>query len=986
MQKKHRHLSLLLKGALFSAIFFASFFAFASTAHAAAPPKWADPKNPTCGWKDTAHLECNASDQGTSDAGGVSADYYLDPESTLAAGHPVFRAARGSLNLSEAVAQFGYVHILNNDYKVAYISDSRTDGLSGYKQDPIANDSIPLDQTNTPPKLDGTTQCGLTYLKAGCALGFTKDGDVQKTSLTQSDLDKVNQIISLSLNKYANNKLSEENCAQDSGGLGFVLCPLLKAIQSSIEKLIGTEDANGKGFLVELLTIRPLSTTNTPELYNGWQVIRNVTLAGYVLIFALIVFGNGVGYDPYTIKKALPKLAIGVLLTFASFWIVQIVIDLSNLLGNVVPFFIQQISGQSGITDFKFDFNFGFQGIAIILLLIFAIVALGALLVGLAGLITRIIIIYALVLLAPVAFLAWVLPNTESLFKKWWKNLVKVAMMFPIVTGMLALSLFFSKVMSNAASTAAQQAGGAASTGTSISNGVLGIAGALAPLIAIILIPKTFKWGGEAFAAAAGYAAGKASGLRDRGTNAAKGFAGNTAERTRNRVAAGMLERSKSNADKAGSLNGGAKVRASMAGRAQRMLGTTAAGKLPSKRGLVAAGVRANKAVGEQTELEETAAQYYSSGELKSQMERSASKLASNPNNAMELARFRGLQKMAVKSNNLDALNASKDMFKTNQDAYTKASMPNLGDIGDKFASAGAYDTKGGADFDVKGLSAEKIAGQHVKMLTQWGQDGTFTKMSSDQIKSLKEDPRLRQKMSANQQEQIDKGISQWEAAHPVYGPPMPSRVSSPGSGGNMNPTPSGPSAPIGGGLPPRPTGSAPWSVPTAAQQAAAAGRPLPPAPASGAPSPTPPAVTPAAQPAPSAPGSNYNPGYTAGSANPAGTSTNVNVPSTTTIINNTSFNQVMQQSGSLRAQMAGGGMDAYGDLMRKMDSIDARLASGRVDTFALKKDLKRLRFARDAAPESMRGQIDDYMRGAESAAGIPQNAGDHDDVDISGE
>ena len=80
----------------------------------------------------------------------------------------------------------------------------------------------------------------------------------------------------------------------------------------------------------------------------------------------------------------------------------------------------------------------------------------------------------------------------------------------------------------------------------------------------------------------------------------------------------------------------------------------------------------------------------------------------------------------------------------------------------------------------------------------------------------------------------------------------------------------------------------------------------------------------------------------------------------------------------------ASGGLDVYNDIMRKMDNIDAKLASGRVDTFSLKKDLKTLRLARNAAPESMHGQFDEYMRGVERSAGIEENAGEHD-VDIDG-
>ncbi|QQS26966.1 MFS transporter [bacterium] len=309
---------------------------------------------------------------------------------------------------------------------------------------------------------------------------------------------------------------SEEECTEDAGSLGFVLCPILDTTRNAVQALIG--DGTGKGFLVELLTIRPLSTTNTPELYNGWQVIRNIALGLYILVFVLIIFGNGVGYDPYTIKRALPRLAAGVVLTFASWWILQTLVDLSNLVGNVVPSLVAQMSQNAGVANYAIDLNPATAFQSIILLIVVAFIALGALLVGIAGLIMRMVIIYGLVLLAPLAFLTWVLPNTESVFKKWWKNLIKVLMMFPIVTGMLSLSLFFQQVMMN---TQRSGAGDANGIGGSAANSVTGIVGMLAPLIAIIMIPKTFKWGGEAFAAAAGYMAAKATQGKDWGKKSA---------------------------------------------------------------------------------------------------------------------------------------------------------------------------------------------------------------------------------------------------------------------------------------------------------------------------------------------------------------------------------------------------------------------------------------------------------------------------------
>jgi hypothetical protein len=297
---------------------------------------------------------------------------------------------------------------------------------------------------------------------------------------------------------------SRDDCGRDAGSLGFVLCPLLTTVNKAINDLIGTN--SGKGFLVDLLTMQPLEQKSSlwnpwaPEtdIYKVWKSLRDVALGLYILIFVLIIFGNGLGFDPYTIKRALPRLAVSVLLTWSSFFIMQALVDLSNLLGSAVPALVTAITGNSGASSYNFDMNFGDAGLTIILVLVLSFAALGALLVGVAGLIARNIILFGLILLAPLAFAAWVLPNTEGLFKKWWKNLIKVLMMFPIVTGMLSISLLFQATVDGTDSLA------------------LKISGAIAPLIAVILIPKTFKWGGEMFAAAAGYMAGKAQGTGDK--------------------------------------------------------------------------------------------------------------------------------------------------------------------------------------------------------------------------------------------------------------------------------------------------------------------------------------------------------------------------------------------------------------------------------------------------------------------------------------
>lgn len=57
--------------------------------------------------------------------------------------------------------------------------------------------------------------------------------------------------------------------------------------------------------------------------------------------------------------------------------------------------------------------------------------------------VARQLIVFALVLTAPIAIACWVLPNTEKLFKKWSFNLFRVLAMFPMVTGLIATAILF---------------------------------------------------------------------------------------------------------------------------------------------------------------------------------------------------------------------------------------------------------------------------------------------------------------------------------------------------------------------------------------------------------------------------------------------------------------------------------------------------------------------------------------------------------------
>lgn len=571
---------------------------------------------------------------------------------------------------------------------------------------------------------------------------------------------------------------SDAKCDNDAGSLSFVLCPLLNVSKNAISYLIGA-DGSGKGFIVELLTFTPLSAGDNAT-YKIWGAFRDIALSLYILIFIVIIFGNAFGADAYTIKRTLPRLAVGALLTAASFFIVQTLVDLSNILGNAIPALISAVSSQAiSLSGFKLDFNFAQGSVAIILILILIFAALAALLVGLVGLIARSLIIYALILTAPFAFVAWTLPNTERLFKKWWSELIKVLMMFPIVTGMLAVAMLFQHV----------------ATSDSEAPFAVQLAGVAAPLIALMAIPKTFKWGGGLFAAGAGFLAGRAS----KGVGFAKDQSVGALQRGRENLVARKLGTGIDNADLAkqhtdkgeamqkaagqkfkdsqsalrnGDYEGAARLRkegqdlqaqaghlGGLASRAERAakrsrgVGSIMAGNLPSTRGFQKTAARVDTRAAEEQKGWEARARYMSSKEVNDEMtkyEGNSSPLAKARYTALHARAlktgraedvYNSRERVANKVNSLQsqaqAARASGDLSKAaslekranrTMRSFNEAITPNYGDVREKAIDAGfiSVDSTTGQvnQFDIKSVAPDLIALQHKSTLKRLGQTG----------------------------------------------------------------------------------------------------------------------------------------------------------------------------------------------------------------------------------------------------------------------
>ena len=232
----------------------------------------------------------------------------------------------------------------------------------------------------------------------------------------------------------------KNSCGID-GGLGWLICPVMTFVAMINDAAYGAIS----GFLDIKPTI--LSSGDNSGAKQGWDFFRNIANAIFALIFLWIIFSqiSNVGVSNYGIKKILPRLIIGALLVNLSYYLCQIFVDLSNILGHTLKDALEAGAGKIGTESEAAGWIspiaatlVGVGGVAAFAALAIGIPTLAA---GFFAIMTVFIIlvvrqagIILLVAISPVAFAAWLLPNTEDLFKKWMKMFRGLLLVFPIIS------------------------------------------------------------------------------------------------------------------------------------------------------------------------------------------------------------------------------------------------------------------------------------------------------------------------------------------------------------------------------------------------------------------------------------------------------------------------------------------------------------------------------------------------------------------------
>lgn len=261
-------------------------------------------------------------------------------------------------------------------------------------------------------------------------------------------------------------------CANSAGALGWIICPIMTTIADAAESAYDF-------FIMPSLKVSPeLLSGDDNGTHGAWKTFRDFSNIVLIAFLLFIIFSQvtGFGIDNYGIKKSLPKLIVAAIMTNASYLICQLTVDLSNILGaglyeifgtlsdnvsvgsvNVANASTFTVSGTLASIGLLVAMVAGIgsliaaisaNGIAIIIPIFLAVISVG---ISIATLFVILAVrkagVLVLVVISPLAFILYSLPNTKRLFSKWFSSLKALLLVYPITGALVGGGNFVSRLL-----------------------------------------------------------------------------------------------------------------------------------------------------------------------------------------------------------------------------------------------------------------------------------------------------------------------------------------------------------------------------------------------------------------------------------------------------------------------------------------------------------------------------------------------------------
>ena len=260
-------------------------------------------------------------------------------------------------------------------------------------------------------------------------------------------------------------------CTSQIGAVGWIICPTTGLLAKGIDALYGV--------IENLLSVKPLEMGRNSPVYQVWAYMRNLANICFIIFLLVIIYSQitGLGINNYGIKKSLPRLIVTAIIVNFSFLFCAIAVDISNIIGNGLKDLLAGIA-DNAISTGTIDpsKNTGFYalfttiaagGIGTTILLAFPGGPLGLLLaiipvivggiisvvIGLLVLGLRQALVVFLVAISPVAFVLYILPNTEKHFQKWKNYFAQMLFFYPMFSMLFGVTKLASMIFITSATT-----------------------------------------------------------------------------------------------------------------------------------------------------------------------------------------------------------------------------------------------------------------------------------------------------------------------------------------------------------------------------------------------------------------------------------------------------------------------------------------------------------------------------------------------------
>lgn len=223
--------------------------------------------------------------------------------------------------------------------------------------------------------------------------------------------------------------------------MGGVICPILYTLADASDTAFA--------FLSDNFLVMKPQLVQGDATRDAWEKFRDLANVIFVIGFLIIVYSQitSAGLSNYGIKRLLPKLIVVAILVNTSYFVCQLAVDISNYLGYALAQFFGQallprVEDGQLVNNPQVNGAVGVLVAAVLAagLILYLTVSMSVLVPAVFALVMVVIILIArqalivlLIVVSPIAFAAYLLPNTEKLLKSWWKMFYALLMVFPIV-------------------------------------------------------------------------------------------------------------------------------------------------------------------------------------------------------------------------------------------------------------------------------------------------------------------------------------------------------------------------------------------------------------------------------------------------------------------------------------------------------------------------------------------------------------------------